>query len=122
MANRRKSIPAGRQASPTPPAKPEDSTDALPAAEIEALEPAAEILRPLLRDPKQATQVVAMMATTVELFRGPLPPPDHFKGYEEVVPGGAREILNMAKREQRHRHRMQALEMIYPYLGWFADL
>jgi hypothetical protein len=120
MANRRKSIPAGRQASPTPTAKPEDSTDALPAAEIEALEPAAEILRPLLRDPKQANQVVAMMATTVELFRGPLPPPDHFKGYEEVVPGGAREILNMAAREQRHRHRMQTLEMIYPYLGWFA--
>jgi hypothetical protein len=26
----------------------------------------------------------------------------------------------MAKGEQRHRHRMQWLEMVYPYLGWFA--
>jgi uncharacterized membrane protein len=26
----------------------------------------------------------------------------------------------MAKVEQTHRHRMQRLEMIYPYLGWLS--
>ena len=28
--------------------------------------------------------------------------------------------FDMAKSEQSHRHRMQTLEMVYPYLGWFA--
>lgn len=49
-----------------------------------------------------------------------MPHPSHLKAYDEIVPGGGREILDMATREQRHRHRMQWLEMIYPYLGWFA--
>jgi len=89
------------------------------APDTAALEPAVEILRPLLRNPGQAQQVVARVATAV-LFRGPLPPPDVFKGYDEVVPGSAREILNMATREQGHRHKLQFLEMVYPYLGWFA--
>jgi hypothetical protein len=90
-----------------------------PAPDTAALEPAVEILRPLLRNPGQAQQVVARVATAV-LFRGPLPPPDVFKGYDDIVPGSAREILDMATREQSHRHKLQFLEMIYPYLGWFA--
>jgi Predicted membrane protein (DUF2335) len=98
--------------------KPDIPVDLPPEVEQETLEPAVEILRPLLRDPNQAPQTVAKMA--VQLFRGPLPPPDHFKGYNDVVPGSAREILDMARGEQAHRHRMQILEMFYPYLGWFA--
>jgi hypothetical protein len=97
-----------------------EKVDPLPEAEVRALEPAVEILRPLLRDPRHATQVVATIATTVESFRSPLPSPDHFRGYDDVVPGGARELLDMATREQRHRHKMQLPEMVYPYLGWFA--
>lgn len=95
-------------------------TAADPAAETESLDPAVEIIRPLLRDPALAPQAVARMATAVRMFRGPLPPPDAFKDYNDVLPGSGHEILEMAKLEQHHRHRMQCLEMIYPYLGWFA--
>jgi uncharacterized membrane protein len=101
---------------PTPlPQKPADP----PREDATDLEPAIEILRPLLKNPDQAQQVVTRVATAV-LFQGPLPPPDVFKGYEEVVPGSALEILKMATREQGHRHKLQFLEMIYPYLGWLA--
>jgi hypothetical protein len=63
---------------------------------------------------------VVRVATAVQLFRGPLPPPEHLRGYNEVVPGSAEKILNMAVSEQGHRHKMQNLEMLYPYLGWAA--
>lgn len=108
-----------RRTPQTPPApRPQEAINL--SSKTEALEPAVEILRPLLRDPSQAPQAVAKMVTAVQMFRGPLPPPDVFRGYNEVVPGSGREILDMAKREQRHRHRMQILEIIYPYLGWLA--
>ncbi|MEB5837058.1 DUF2335 domain-containing protein [Pantoea dispersa] len=35
---------------------------------------------------------------------GPLPDPDELGRYEKVSPGFAREIMEMAKAEQRHRH------------------
>lgn len=36
-------------------------------------------------------------------FQGPLPPPVLFKGYEEILPGAAERILQLAEREQEHR-------------------
>src|SRR3954453_14890360 len=91
-----------------------------PPTETETLKPAVDILRPLLRDPKQAPQAVARIA--VQLFRGPIPPPDDFAGYEHVLPGSARELMDMAKSEQTHRHRMQSLEMLYPYVGMISGV
>jgi len=35
---------------------------------------------------------------------GPLPVSTEFAAYEKVLPGAAREILDMAKAEQSHRH------------------
>ena len=37
-------------------------------------------------------------------FSGPIPPPSVLRGYEEVCPGAAQDIINMAKKEQDHRH------------------
>jgi uncharacterized membrane protein len=37
---------------------------------------------------------------------GPLPPADVFSEYEAICPGAAREILDMAVREQAHSHSM----------------
>jgi hypothetical protein len=104
------------------PSSPATSPKEIPnsPSEAESLEPAVEIIRPFLRDPEMAPQAVAKMVTAVRMFRGPLPPPEVFKGYDDVLPGSAREILDMASREQRHRHKMQWAEMAYPYLGWFA--
>ena len=88
--------------------------------EGESLRKAVEILRPLLRNPEQAAVAVQRVAAVTENFSGPMPHPRHLKGYEEIVPGSAREILDMAKAEQRHRHRMEWMEMVYPYLGLVA--
>jgi uncharacterized membrane protein len=118
MAHSRNGAPARRPPESSTAERPLESAD--PPRDIESLEPAVEIIRPLLRDPELAPQAVARMATAVRMFSGPLPPPDVFKGYDDVVPGSAHEILEMARREQCHRHRMQFLEMLYPYLGWFA--
>lgn len=42
-----------------------------------------------------------------KLHRGPLPPVEDFIGYEEVCPGAAREILDMAVRQQKHAHEIE---------------
>ncbi len=40
----------------------------------------------------------------LRFFSGPLPPPDVLREYNEIVPGSAERILQMAEREQSHRH------------------
>lgn len=55
-----------------------------------------------LPDEKSRQQVIQMVAA-IRIHRGPLPPPEDLKAYEEVVPGAAREILDMAKSQQAHR-------------------
>jgi uncharacterized membrane protein len=35
-----------------------------------------------------------------------MPHPRILGGYEEIIPGTAREILEMAKSEQKHRHKI----------------
>jgi uncharacterized membrane protein len=90
------------------------------SADPEVVSRVSEVLTPLLRDPTQARQVIARIVEVTESFSGPLPHPQHLKGYDDIVPGSAREILKLATLEQRHRHCMQKLEMIYPYFGWFA--
>lgn len=36
-------------------------------------------------------------------YQGPLPLPNHFEGYERVLPGSAERIIAMAEKEQDHR-------------------
>ena len=36
-------------------------------------------------------------------YSGPLPPPAAFRSYEEVMPGAAKDIMEMAQQEQKHR-------------------
>jgi uncharacterized membrane protein len=43
------------------------------------------------------------------LHQGPLPPPEVLAGYDRVLPGLAKEIVDMAKQEQKHRHRINLL-------------
>lgn len=37
-------------------------------------------------------------------FSGPLPPPDDLAKYDQIVPGAAERILQMAEKEQANRH------------------
>lgn len=90
------------------------------SADPEFIGKAAEYLRPLLRNPEEAPKAAATVVATAEFYSGLLPHPRHLAEYDKLVPGAARDIMEMTKGEQRHRHRMQLLEMIYPYLGWFS--
>jgi uncharacterized membrane protein len=42
-----------------------------------------------------------------EEFRGPLPHPQILKQYEDIQPGFASEIMNMALKEQEYRHEIE---------------
>lgn len=43
-------------------------------------------------------------------FSGPLPPPSVLEGYERALPGSAEKILEMAMKEQQHRHTLEHAE------------
>jgi uncharacterized membrane protein len=54
-------------------------------------------------------------------FAGPLPPPEHLKQYDEVLPGLADRIVQMAEKQASHRHTMESqvvtAEIKRAYLG-----
>lgn len=51
-----------------------------------------------------ARQVISYVSS---YHSGPLPSVRTFAGYEEICPGAARDILDMAKNDQAHRARME---------------
>lgn len=63
-------------------------------------------------DKIDATPLARLVDSRVESIlvhhRGPLPPPEQLRAYDEVRPGLADRIVSMAEREQQHRHTMQA--------------
>lgn len=42
-----------------------------------------------------------------DVYSGPLPEPRTLKEYDIVMPGAAQIIIEMAQREQEHRHRLE---------------
>ena len=59
--------------------------------------------------PKEKKEVIESVIFAMEqrAFSGPLPPPEDFAGYEEVVKGSANRILNMAENNADHRMKME---------------
>jgi len=49
-------------------------------------------------------RLTAMMSS--EKFTGPIAHPRHLRAYEEILPGSAERILQMAERAQNHDHEM----------------
>jgi len=56
--------------------------------------------------PGQGRQVQAQI--TAQHYSGPVPPPEILRGYDQVIPGAAERILEMAEADQRHTHEMEA--------------
>lgn len=54
-----------------------------------------------------ASQRVELTKTETSVFVGPLPTPDALEKYEEIHPGIAERILQMAEKEQAERHLQQ---------------
>jgi uncharacterized membrane protein len=104
--------PAGTQTSPAPdPILPET---------------VAQILASQGVPPGKVGVLVQQITTEVQhrLHAGPIPPVEDFRGYNDVCPGAARDILDMAMRQQRHRHFVEKLgalaDFILPVLGLIA--
>ena len=70
------------------------------------------IVRPTTPEDEHA-EVQMVTAASAASFSGPLPPPSYIREYEEVLPGSADRILQMAERESVHRQSLerQSLEI-----------
>lgn len=53
----------------------------LTPAEADYVGKAADILRPLLKNPSEAPKAAAAIVASVEMFSGPLPHPEHLERY-----------------------------------------
>ena len=59
-------------------------------------------------DPKSRQEIIRIVASTTRIHQGPLPPPEDLKGYEDILPGAAREIFDMAKSQQNYRQQTES--------------
>lgn len=57
----------------------------------------------IVPEPKRQ-EVTRVVTEFVAAFHGPLPPPSIMREYDDVVPGAAERIIDMAEKEQAHRH------------------
>lgn len=93
---------------------PDTNTGIQPSPENRPTPQQADIVSP---DHRQAH-------ITTQSWRGPLPTPDDFRGYDEILPGAAERILALAERQAAHRHNMEKAEVAGQYrrsfLGLFA--
>src|SRR5882757_310595 len=56
---------------------------------------------------QKAVQAILVAFQIQRSWRGPLPPPDILKGYNDAVPDGAERILRMAEKQSQHRMDME---------------
>lgn len=59
-------------------------------------------------DQQEPVAALVMSQGTVEIRGGPLPEPSVLSEYDQVLPGLADRIVNMAESEATHRQRMQS--------------
>lgn len=64
-----------------------------------------EELQALLLHNQEAMRamMVSSMTEALSSYQGPIPHPEHFAKYEEVLPGAGDRIIKMAEREQENR-------------------
>lgn len=100
MATRKgSSKPSPKEKKPSLEMEPVELPDDFPADFAQVIEK--------IPDPKSRQAVISMITASVRIHRGPLPPPEDLKAYEEIIPGAAREILDMAKSQHDYRQRTE---------------
>ena len=64
-------------------------------------------------EPKKAKGEVVKGTRTISAtsYMGPLPPPELFAQYEQILPGAADRILNMAERQSLHRQTKELIQV-----------
>lgn len=68
--------------------------------------PIAAAVHPV--NPQHNGQQVVFQQQRVSVHQGPLPPPEVLDRYEATNPGFANRLLELAEKEQRHRHAIEA--------------
>lgn len=92
---------------------------ARPPAKIEAEEQderlTVEALEPLFRPDKRDQGIEIVMTMVRKSHSGPLPSPEMYAEYESAHPGSAERILQMAEKEQAHRHLNEGKMVTHEY-------
>ena len=57
--------------------------------------------------PSQTAAALAVSRSEFTAFSGPIPPPDLLKQYDEIEPGRAARLLNLAEDQSRHRMELE---------------
>lgn len=77
------------------------------SGKIEKVEP--QVIESLVKDVSELKEIVSQEFVSIKSierrqeYSGPIPPPEVFRGYEEVLPGSADRILKMAEKQLEHR-------------------
>lgn len=79
----------------------------LAKAEQESANP--EILQ--AEEIKAELEKIEQILVKKESFSGPLPHPEHFRKYNQIVPGSANRLLKMAEDDLAHVHSMQKKQL-----------
>lgn len=70
-----------------------------------------EVLEKKLENANDSEERREIIAREISLTKsGPLPEPDDFKKYEDVLPGSANRIMEMAEKNQDHRIKLEITE------------
>lgn len=82
---------------------PQESQASQPTAQTDS---AATAIPPeVFKLPPQVQQQVISIIQA-QHWSGPIPSPDALEKYEKVIPGSANRLLQLAEKEQAHRHSM----------------
>lgn len=63
--------------------------------------------RPPAAKAKPHTQLVTATRRETHVYEGPIPHPDQLAEFDRIIPGAAREILDMAKAQAKHSHWLE---------------
>lgn len=83
---------------PAPPAPPAAVPSEEPEDDFSELGSSRHLIREVTRE-------------MLSIWSGPLPPPESFGRYEEILPGAADRILTMAEDQSRHRRQMETASL-----------
>lgn len=70
----------------------------------EVIRKSPDVERVLRKHPEISGRLLGVTQTR---FSGPIPPPQLLKGYEDIMPGSAREIFDMAKDQAAHERSFE---------------
>lgn len=57
--------------------------------------------------PSKRQQERQITVSQQKLYQGPIPEPEELQKYEDIQPGFAERLLQMAEKEQQHRHQKE---------------